>query len=117
MKKWMITYSLLSLFIGFCLSGHPAVVANYEPASTNLPVIVEKKIPFENHSGADGQGDYKRIQVGPRSTAPSIPFFFLAERVYQVPGTLYREQPSAGFEKKEIVRNRLQHLFPSHYFW
>jgi hypothetical protein len=117
MKKWMIIYSLLLVFIGFYLSGHSGIVTNYESAGTNLPVVIKKKIPFQNTSGSGSQGDYKRIHASPRSTAPSISFFFLAERSFQVPANMYRQQQQAAPVKKEIIRDRLQHLFPSHYFW
>jgi hypothetical protein len=117
MKKWMITYSLLTFFAGMYLSGHSGVVSTRSQFCTGLPVINERKISFGENTAGDAHENYQRIRVSPRSAAPVIPLFFLAERFYEVPGALYCQQQPVATAKKEIIRDRLLHLFPFHFFW
>jgi hypothetical protein len=116
MKKWMITYSFLLVFLSLTLCGHAAPAKTVIFYSSSKPVVKKtSQVAIENKNG--GHGDCYAINNRTRFYFSITPSFTLAENNISLPVNYFFKDISAITGAKKVLKDHLLHLFPFHYFW
>jgi hypothetical protein len=116
MKKWMITYSFLLVFLSLTLSGHTAPAKILTSYSSAKPVVKKtSQVAIENKNG--GHHDCYTINNRIRFSFSITPSFTLAENNISLSVNYFFKDISAITGAKKVLKYHLLHLFPSHYFW
>jgi hypothetical protein len=116
MKKWMITYSFLLVFLSLTLSGHTAPAKILTSYSSAKPAVKKtSQVAIENKNG--GHHDCYTIINRTRFSFSITPSFTLAENNISLSVNYFFKDISAITGAKKVLKYHLLHLFPSHYFW
>lgn len=116
MKKWMITYVFLFGFLSLTLCGHAAPAKTFIVHSSSK-LIAKKISPLPGQHKNNEQKDFYTTHFHTRIPFSIIPPFSLAENVNIISSQDFITQIVITPEPERVLKDHLQHLFPSHYFW